>query len=810
MRKHYFTPYLMVLLLQAVLPVFAMPPPGTAEDYQATQTRILDVGEYINANKLLMFTTNVGAFAKDYWALLGKTDGLYYPYVSVESIEDGLLTRTLLYSSGLWVGGRVNAETRVAVAEYSHEYGPGPMTAGGSYQPWAFEDPAFRVYKLHKDSLESNPNQDYLEWPAGQGAPVDGAGQPDMLGDQMLWMVFNDADPVLHDNRCGGTAPLGIEVRQRIWAVDEDGDDSLWGSTEINVLEHGGSRVYVSVHVVDPEALTGHDYMVVTTGLASPTIANWELHNLTLGGFLPLTQPEIIIDGMRVTVSVESPGIDYWEWGPDPGARSLTGYDWGGSGFGGGMGMGWEFLGSSLNDDQYVPVEIRWEADGAGQSAYCYRRDLDGDYDGYHPNQNMTAWDISSFPARQVNFAFVEYYNPVEDAGQNADSVWNPGDQLGLEGSPDDLGGREYLFVLNSDYSPVADSRYEVNRGFWGPPEGVADCLVSGWVKAIGDVPAHPAPGEYLRLFPQDYNIANDTFTFTSEYVEPASTGPEGVSIYIEYKLYNKGGNTIDDCYVSLWSDPDLGSHDDDFVGCDTLSDIHFCYNAASWDSIYQSCAPSVGYRLLYGPVVPSVNDTAYFEGRPMPGFKNLRMTAFTRYINGTDPQNADETYNCMQGLLRDGSPYWFDGQILTYHHSGDPVAQTGDLDTDPADRRMMCNMGPFTFNPGDSQYVLVKLVVGQGGDCLSSITKLKEILNLPLNLPSCCLNRGDLNHSGGSIPADISDLTYIVDYMFGGGPSPVCYEEGDLNASGYVDITDLTYLVDFIFGGGPPGVPCP
>jgi hypothetical protein len=225
---------------------------------------------------------------------------------------------------------------------------------------------------------------------------------------------------------------------------------------------------------------------------------------------------------------------------------------------------------------------------------------------------------------------------------------------------------------------------------------------------------------------------------------------------------------------------------------------------------IYGASVPAVGYRLLYGPVVPSVDDTAYFDGCLIPGYRNLGMTSFARFINGTDPHNYWETYNYMQGLLANGSPYMYDSQILKYHYSGDPVLQMGDLDTDPADRRMMCSMGPFTFNPGDSQYVLVKLAVGQGSDRLASITKLKEILNLPFDLPSCCLNRGDLNHSDGTIPADISDLTYIVNYIFGGGPPPVCYEEGDLNASGFVDISDLTYLVDFMFGGGPPGVPCP
>ena len=792
-----------------ILPVNAAPPPGTSDANQVMASRIRDCSEYINANKLLMFCSNVGSFAEDLDLIFSKRDGLYYPYQSIDAIENGPFNRTVIYAAGLWLGGKVNGETRVAVAEYTDEFGPGPMTAGGSYQPWALEDPAFRVYKLYRDSLESNPNTDYIQWPAGQGAPVDGNGYPQMRGDQMPWTVYNDADPSLHTEHAGSTAPLGVEIQQRIWAMDEDGYDSLWSTDQIAVQHHGDSRAWVSVEVVDPGAVTGHDYMVVTLGLASPTVPIWELHDVTLGTYQTFSQTEATVDGLLITVSMASPRIGSWEWGPDPELRCLSGVDWGGSNFFGGIGSGWEFLGTSLNDDEYVPILIRWEADGYGQSAYCYRRDLGYNYDGYHPNQNITAWDISSFPARQVNFAFVEYYDPAEAAGQNADSIWNPGEQVNMGGTANDLGGREYLFILNSDYSPVENPTYAVDYACFGPPDAEFDCLVAGWVRSRDDVPGSPGEGEYLRLYPEPYEIANDTFTFTGELAPLITTGPDGVSIYIEYKLYNLGGNTINDCYISLWSDPDLGLAGDDLVGCDTILDLHYCYNGEPWDDIYYDSPPSAGYKLLYGPIVPSPFDTAYFDGQPIIDHKNLGMTALSSYINGTDPQSAYETYNCMQGLLRDGTPYTWDSQILTYHHSGNPMTQTGDLDTGPADRRMMCSMGPFTFNPGDSQYVLVKFAVGQGDDYLSSIGKLMEILTLPFEFPSCCLNRGDLNHSDGPIPADISDLTYIVDYIFGGGPPPVCYAEGDLNASGYVDITDLTYLVDFIFGGGPPGLPC-
>ena len=69
---------------------------------------------------------------------------------------------------------------------------------------------------------------------------------------------------------------------------------------------------------------------------------------------------------------------------------------------------------------------------------------------------------------------------------------------------------------------------------------------------------------------------------------------------------------------------------------------------------------------------------------------------------------------------------------------------------------------------------------------------------------PWCCLLPGDIDHNGSR---DISDLTYYVDYMFGGGPAAPCFEEGDVDGSGGQDISDLTYFVDFMFGGGPEPV---
>ncbi|MCK4373596.1 MAG: hypothetical protein KAW61_10625, partial [candidate division Zixibacteria bacterium] len=212
-----FTLYRTILtvgLLCLAASVLAMPPTGT-EPPVYDNSRSWDNTTYINAGNILMFVTNHGNFGRDLAGVFGLDAGTFYPYVDNESINNGSLDDCVLYAAGLWLGGKVNNQIRIAIAEYSDEYVPGPMESG-TYMP---DDPAFKVYKLYRDSLASNPNSDYMNWPVDQGAPVDGMGNPLMLGDQMLWTVFNDADPSQHTNNSGETDPLGIEIQQTTWAV---------------------------------------------------------------------------------------------------------------------------------------------------------------------------------------------------------------------------------------------------------------------------------------------------------------------------------------------------------------------------------------------------------------------------------------------------------------------------------------------------------------------------------------------------------------------------------------------------------------
>ena len=62
----------------------------------------------------------------------------------------------------------------------------------------------------------------------------------------------------------------------------------------------------------------------------------------------------------------------------------------------------------------------------------------------------------------------------------------------------------------------------------------------------------------------------------------------------------------------------------------------------------------------------------------------------------------------------------------------------------------------------------------------------------------------------------DISDLVYLVDYMFNNNADPDCWQEANVNGDlmgdlhQTVDISDLVYLVDYMFNSGPVPPQCP
>jgi len=223
-----------------------------------------------------------------------------------------------------------------------------------------------------------------------------------------------------------------------------------------------------------------------------------------------------------------------------------------------------------------------------------------------------------------------------------------------------------------------------------------------------------------------------------------------GDMMFMKFLLANKGTSPLQDTYVGLWFDIDLGDSNDDVVFCDTTLSLGAFWNGEATDNEF-AIPPSVGADFFQGPIVASPGDTANVSGVKIPGYKNLPMSSFSKYIRGgsaatQDPETAQEAYNFMRGLDGLGNEVLnpITGEVTKYVNISDPETGTGWIDGVeelPADRRMLMNTGPFTLDiwvdtNGDGiaqvgepgvQEVVAGFMIAQGTSAANSATRLKQ-----------------------------------------------------------------------------------
>jgi len=68
------------------------------------------------------------------------------------------------------------------------------------------------------------------------------------------------------------------------------------------------------------------------------------------------------------------------------------------------------------------------------------------------------------------------------------------------------------------------------------------------------------------------------------------------------------------------------------------------------------------------------------------------------------------------------------------------------------------------------------------------------------------CFVSGDASNDE---TVDVSDVVYLINYLFISGPPPIALPSGDANCDGGVDISDVVYLINYLFIHGPAPVIC-
>ena len=198
-----------ILLLAIILSFF-----NFARNSSQSYTNLYKNVQTLDTNNILMYLNNAGNLEDGgigaWWNIL-KTSG-----------------KEIVFNQGLWLIGEINGSLSLALAQWESEYSPGPIING---QPAMLANPAdslrYRIYKINKGDDQSNP--DYAEWPADFGAPVDNEGKPKIYGDQMLWCVYNAADPATKGTHWGteNLNPIPLEIQQLIYCRDGTESDEI-------------------------------------------------------------------------------------------------------------------------------------------------------------------------------------------------------------------------------------------------------------------------------------------------------------------------------------------------------------------------------------------------------------------------------------------------------------------------------------------------------------------------------------------------------------------------------------------------------
>ncbi len=255
---------------------------------------------------------------------------------------------------------------------------------------------------------------------------------------------------------------------------------------------------------------------------------------------------------------------------------------------------------------------------------------------------------------------------------------------------------------------------------------------------------------------------------------------------FYSYEIINRSTYTLTETYFSQWVDTDLGYPRDDYVGCDVLRGLGYCYNGKDPDGSgrydeYGAQPPAIGVDFFQGPYMdpdgldnpayditnPTINCNEAVNGvnfgDSIVDNERFGMRRFVFHNNSsagaidamTDPDIAIQYYNLLKGIWKDGQKMKYGGNAYSTGALGpecdfmfpgltDPCnwgtglqPPVGDkkwteetAHNQPEDRRFMQSAGPFTLRPGAVNYITVGIpwARASSGGPFASVELLRKV----------------------------------------------------------------------------------
>lgn len=270
------------------------------------------------------------------------------------------------------------------------------------------------------------------------------------------------------------------------------------------------------------------------------------------------------------------------------------------------------------------------------------------------------------------------------------------------------LGSPLPLIDLAPFHDHNGDNIYNANDGDY-PILGLdnkeyADQMIWWIFNDIGDTHKSGGPAVGVEVHALAYAFDTPLLEYTTFY---------------KHTFINKGTTDLQDTYIGLWTDPQLGCFNDDFIGCDTARSLGISYNGEQLDSCanpqypgYGSNIPYLGIDILRGP---------------MSGSGCRPLTSFMKYFGSSghptgNPQDDDGYYNMMSGKWRNGDPIEYGGdgwQENTFPYPfmfpDNPASGVGWSEcaenNNSHDTRMILGTGSFDFPIGGKNEFTIAVI---------------------------------------------------------------------------------------------------
>jgi hypothetical protein len=325
------------------------------------------------------------------------------------------------------------------------------------------------------------------------------------------------------------------------------------------------------------------------------------------------------------------------------------------------------------------------------------------------------------------------------------------------------------------------------------------DWLNNDGFRPIKGITVDSSKADYQYAYSGQYLTRDSLIGVESWYWAPLATDSSDFIIQ-KVKITNKTTSTISNMYMGEVMDWDIPSDTgvENGSAFDATRNLMYCFGAEYMADTGAYAQGSRGNDCILAD--QRVGGMAFYKGFKLPAASSA--DTFTTFQGAMTLTNADWTApsgNYVPGQL------WRKFQGFSGYETWQSTIPSME-DSLYQDLNMVFVFGQYSLDAAKSIGFIKILATGYQGanDLKATIDKAKAWIasrKSVIEAFGCCAKAGDANHDN---KLNLSDVSYIINKLYRGGPDFPCRAEADANGDTKVNLSDVSYIINKLYRGGP------